>query len=476
VDEPRKTSPVVEQAFARTSGSPLITGNDVRLLKDAGQNYPAWLEAIGAAEHTVHFESYIIHDDATGQEFARALAARARAGVRVRVIYDWLGAVGKTGRRFWRDLRAAGVEVRAFNPPALSSPFAWLARDHRKMLAVDGRVAFVTGLCVGRYWVGDLARGLEPWRDTGVAVRGPAVAALEDAFAEMWALAGPPAPAAPSPTRDRAGPAGHMAVRVIASAPGAAALYRLDQLIAAAARRTLWLTDAYFVGTSAYVQALRSAARDGVDVRLLVPGASDIWALRGLSRAGYRPLLEAGVRVYEWNGSMLHAKTAVADRRWARVGSTNLNLQSWFGNWELDVAVEDEGFAQAMERMYLDDLARSTEITLSARSRVVRTAASPRRRARRPGSAGRAAAGAVSIGSAVGAAVTGRRVLGPAEARIMGGAGVALLALAVLGLVWPRVIAVPVALIALWVALGLLLHARSLHRERTEVAKREDER
>ncbi len=476
MDEPRKTFPVVEQAFARASGAPLITGNEVRLLKDAGQNYPAWLGAIRAAEHTIHFESYIIHDDATGQEFARALVARARSGVRVRVIYDWLGAVGKTGRRFWRDLRAAGVEVRGFNPPGLSSPFAWLARDHRKMLAVDGRVAFVTGLCVGRHWVGDPARGIEPWRDTGVVVRGPAVAALEEAFARMWALAaGSPAPGTSRLARDRAAPAGHMAMRVIASAPGTAAVYRLDQLIAAAARRTLWLTDAYFVGTATYVQALSSAARDGVDVRLLVPGASDIWLLRGLSRAGYRPLLEAGVRVYEWNGSMLHAKTAVADGRWARVGSTNLNLQSWFGNWELDVAVEDEGFAQAMERMYLDDLTRATEITLSARSRVVRTAPSPRRRARRRGSAGRAAAGAVSIGSAVSAAVTGRRALGPAEARIMGGAGVALVALALLGLVWPRLIAVPVAVIALWVALGLLLHARSLHRERGETAKREDQ-
>jgi cardiolipin synthase len=475
VDALRKAFPLVEQAFARASGAPLITGNDVQLLKDADQNYPAWLEAIEAAQHTIHFESYIIHDDATGREFADALATRARAGVRVRVIYDWLGAVGKTGRWFWRDLRAAGVDVRAFNPPALSSPFAWLSRDHRKMLAVDGRVAFVTGLCVGRDWVGDPSHGVEPWRDTGVAVRGPAVAALEDAFAQMWALTGPPAPAPARPARDRVAPAGHVAVRVIASAPGAAALYRLDQLIAAAARRTLWLTDAYFVGTTAYVQALRAAARDGVDVRLLVPGASDIWALRGLSRAGYRPLLEAGVRVYEWNGSMLHAKTAVADRRWARVGSTNLNLQSWFGNWELDVAVEDEGFARAMERMYLDDLQRATQITLSARSRVVRTAASPRRRARRPGSAGRAAAGALSIGSAVGAAVTGRRVLGPAEARIMGGTGVALLVVALLGLAWPRVLAVPVALIALWLALGLLLRARGLHRERTARAKRQDD-
>ncbi len=464
----------IEHAFARASGAPLVAGNDVSLLKDAAQNYPAWLEAIGAARRSIHFESYIIHDDETGRQFSQALAARARAGVRVRVIYDWLGAVGKTSRRFWRELRAAGVEVRCFNPPSFSSAVSWLSRDHRKMLAVDGQVAFVTGLCVGRYWVGDVARGIEPWRDTGIGLRGPAIADLERAFARMWALTGPPIPAAEVSARDSRSAAGDVAVRVIASMPGTAELYRLDQLIAAAARRTLWLTDAYFVGTSAYVQSLRAAARDGVDVRLLVPGATDIWILRGLSRAGYRPLLEAGVRVYEWNGTMLHAKTAVADGRWARVGSTNLNLQSWIGNWELDVAVEDEGFAAEMEDMYLDDLGRATEITLTARARVVKRAEAPRRPARQPGSAGRAAAGAVSIGSAVGAAMTGHRALGPAEARIMGAAGLVLLLLGLVALVWPWVVAVPLGVIALWLAVTLLVRARALHRESVKRRRRRD--
>jgi cardiolipin synthase len=463
-DESGPAFGLIEHAFARASGAPLVPGNDVSLLRDASQNYPAWLEAIAAARHTIHFESYIIHDDATGEQFAQALAARARAGVRVRLIYDWLGAVGKTSGRFWRELRAAGVEVRCFNPLRLSSAITWLSRDHRKMLAVDRQVGFVTGLCVGRYWVGDPARGIEPWRDTGIGVRGPAVADLERAFARMWALTGQPIPAAEVPTRDSLPAAGDVAVRVIASMPGTAELYRLDQFIAAAARRTLWLTDAYFVGTSAYVQSLRAAAHDGVDVRLLVPGATDIWILRGLSRAGYRPLLEAGVRVFEWNGTMLHAKTAVADGRWARVGSTNLNLQSWIGNWELDVAVEDEGFAARMEAMYLDDLGRATEITLTARARVVKSAEAPRRPAGQPGSAGRAAAGAVSIGSAVGAAMTGRRALGPAEARIMGMAGLVLLVLGLLALVWPWVIAAPLAVVALWLAVGLLVRARALHR------------
>jgi cardiolipin synthase len=466
---------LMEHAFGRIAGAPLVAGNDVRLLRDASQNYPAWLEAIRVARRTIHFESYIIHDDETGEEFARALVARAGAGVRVRVLYDWLGALGKTSRRFWRDLRAGGVEVRGFNPPRPSSPFAWISRDHRKMLAVDGQVAFVTGLCVGRAWVGDPARGVEPWRDTGIALRGPAVAELEWAFARMWALAGPPIPSADLPGEKPLPRAGDVGVRVIASLPGTAELYRLDQLIAAAGRRTLWLTDAYFVGTTAYVQSLRAAARDGVDVRLLVPGASDIWVLRGLSRAGYRPLLEAGVRVYEWNGPMLHAKTAVADGHWARVGSTNLNLQSWIGNWELDVAVEDKGFAGRMEDMYLEDLERATEILLTRRARVARIAQPPRRAGRRPGSAGRAAAGAVSIGSAVGAAMTGRRVLGPAEARIMGAGGVALLVLALLATLWPRVVAVPLAAVAVLAAASLLARAWTLHRERIKARKDGDD-
>jgi cardiolipin synthase len=460
------SSDLMDRARGRASGAPLIPGNEVRLLRDALENYPAWLEAIAAARRTIHFESYIVHDDEVGHRFAEALCARAADGVRVRVIYDWLGAVGKTSRRFWRHLRAGGVEVRCFNPPGLGSPFGWLARDHRKMLAVDRAIGFVTGLCVGRDWVGDAGRGIEPWRDTGIALRGPAVADLEAAFARMWALTGAPLPP-PAPEPGPGDAAGDVAVRVIAGVPGTAGVYRLDQLIAAAARRTLWLTDAYFIGTTAYVQALCAAAREGVDVRLLVPGSSDIWILRGLARAGYRPLLEAGVRVYEWNGPMLHAKTAVADGRWARVGSTNLNLQSWIGNWELDVAVEHEGFAAQMERVYVDDLGRATEIVLTAGARVVRSAPRPPTPgAGRPGSAGRAAAGAVSIGSAVGAAVTGRRLLGPAEARIMAAAGVLLFLVGALALLWPRALAIPLGVVAIGLAANLLARALGLRRAR----------
>ncbi len=459
-DERAELRALADQAFSRAAGAPLITGNGIALLRNGAENYPAWLEAIEAARERIHFESYIIHDDLEGRRFAEALMAKARAGVRVRLVYDWFGALGAASFRYWRPLRRAGVEVRCFNPPRLGSPFGWMSRDHRKTLTVDGGIAFVSGLCVGRAWVGDAARGIEPWRDTGVAVRGPAVAAVEQAFAAMWALTGPPLPAEDLPAAaEEMPPAGDTALRIVASAPHTAGIYRLDQLIATLARRSIWLTDAYFVGTAPYVEALKAAAEDGVDVRLLVPRAMDVPGMRSLSRAGFRGLLQAGVRIFEWAGPMLHAKTAVADGRWARVGSTNLNITSWMGNWELDVIAEDEDFAQRMERMYAEDLEHAVEIVLQEGKRVRPADEPPKpRRMRVAGlsSAGGAAAGVARIGNTVGAAMTNRRALGPAEARLMFLAGVFLLLLITIGLLWPWVVAAPVLALAVWVALSLL--------------------
>ena len=457
---------LADQTFERTTGAPLVPGNAVRLLKDGKENYPAWLEAIAAAKRTIHFESYAIHGDEVGLEFAEALAERARHGVRVRVLCDWFGSLDFSSRRVWPVLTAAGVEARSFNPPRFDSPFGCLSRDHRKVITIDGRLAFVSGLCVGRDWVGDPKRQVEPWRDTGIAVEGPAVADIDRAFADTWAIAGAPIPTGELLDGSSIAAAGDVLMRVVASTPTAGELYRLDQLIAAGARPSLWLTDAYFVSTTLYVQALRSAAKGGVDVRLLVPGAADVPFVRSLSRAGYRPLLEAGVRVFEWNGSMLHAKTAVADSRWARVGSTNLNLTSWIGNWELDVAVHGS-FAVAMEQMYLEDLSRATEVVLTGR-RDVRLAESPEPRRRphagaRRSSGRRAAAGVLGIGSAVGAAMTNRRVLGPAEARVMASAGVALLAVTAVIVKWPKVLVIPVGVLLGWVAIALLVRVVKLN-------------
>jgi cardiolipin synthase len=301
-------------------------------------------------------------------------------------------------------------------------------------------------------------------------IEGPAVVDIEQAFATMWATLGSPIPEEELPHERGAIPAaGDVALRVMASMPTIAGVYRLDQLIAAIARRSIWLTDPYFVGTTSYVEALKAAAKDGVDVRLLVPRASDIPMMRAVSRAGFRGLLEGGVRIFEWTGSMVHAKTAVADGRWARVGSTNLNLASWMGNWELDVIAEDEPFSQKMEKMYLQDLAHSIEIVLRDKNRVrpavERTGNGPPQKTA-SGSAGRAAAGVLRIGNAVGAAITSHRVLGPAEARIMFIVACLLLPLTVVAILWPRVVAVPIAVLGGWLAISLLVRAYRLRARR----------
>jgi cardiolipin synthase len=459
---------VAEQAFSRAAGAPLVAGNAVRLLRDARENYPAWLAAIAGAQRSILFEAYILADDDVGRNFVDALRRRARDGVRVRVLYDWFGAFGEGTGALLAPLAQDGAEVRCFNPPRLDSPLGWLHRDHRKSIVVDGEVGFVTGLCIAQRWAGDPSTGRGPWRDTGVEVRGPAVADLARAFAQVWAESGAPIPDAELPLPAEIPAAGDVTVRVVATAPSTTGIYRLDHLIAALARRTLWLTDAYFVATASYVQALRAAAMDGVDVRFLVPGESDVAWLKPLSRTGYRPLLEAGVRVFEWNGPMLHAKSAVADGRWARVGSSNLNVSSWMGNHELDVAIEDDGFAREMEDAYLEDLERSTELVLGARrARRVRE-----RRARRPraspgerrASTGLAAAGALRLGHTVGAALGGYRTLGPTEARLVWIAALAVLAMASLAIFFPRLAAWPAAAVGLWLGVALLFKAARLRR------------
>jgi cardiolipin synthase A/B len=456
-----------EHAFSRAAGAPLVAGNRVRLLRDATENFPAWLDAIERAERTILFEAYIFADDPVGRRFAAALAERARAGVRVRVLYDWLGALGEARGAFWRALAEAGVEVRCFNPFRVDRPLAWARRDHRKSIVVDHRVAFVTGLCVAARWEGDPEKGVAPWRDTGVEVRGPAVADVARAFAETWGEAGAPLPADELPSADAIPPQGDTALRVVATEPAEAGVYRLDHLVSAVAHRTLWITDAYFVGIPSYVQALRAAALDGVDVRFLVPGESDVMVVKRLSVAGYRPLLEAGVRVFEWKGPMLHAKTAVADGRWARVGSSNLNLSSWTANWELDVAVEDEAFARALEAAFEEDLGNATEVVLGPTGRRARPVAArvrPRAAGRAREGSALATAGALRIGTTVGAALGGFRVLGPAESSLLLAAGVVLLAFAAVALLFPRLVVVPFAALALWLGLALVTNALRLRR------------
>ncbi|HET8765354.1 MAG TPA: phospholipase D-like domain-containing protein [Rhodanobacter sp.] len=454
------TRHLAEQALSRSAGAPLLGGHAVELVIDAPAHYQAWLEAIGHARRSVLLENYIIRDDEVGRAFRAALVERARAGVIVAVLVDWMGCLGESGRKFWQPLRAAGGRVATFNPPRLGQTFGWLSRDHRKLVVVDGEIGFLSGVCISAKWLGHPARQVPPWRDTGVTLRGPAVADMQAAFLQTWAETRTPLPVLEVPAGT---PAGDVALRLIATQPASAGIYRLDQMIAALARKTLWLTDAYFVGTAPYVQALVAAARDGVDVRLLVPGTSDLPLVANLSRSGYRPLLQAGVRVFEWNGSMLHAKTAVADGQWARVGSSNLNLASWLNNREIDVAIEDAGFAASLAAQYETDLEGSTEIVLSPRrhrrDKVAGRTGRPRHPHHDGGSSGRAATSALRLANRMGAVLADQRVLGPADAGLLGRGALVLVALAVTASIWPAAIAWPFGLVCAWLALNLGIRA-----------------
>jgi cardiolipin synthase len=445
-------------AFLRTSGAPLVRGNSLRILRDGSENYPEWIKAIESARKSIHLEMYIIHNDNTGRRFRDLMAEKARQGIKVRVLYDWVGSGGPLAYRMWKPAREAGVEVRAASPPSLDSLLGWASRDHRKLLTIDRSLAFISGLCMGDAWTGDPARGVAPWRDTGVEILGPAVADAEASFAEAWKKAGGSISAAEIPRREDLSRAGNAALRIVAASPETAGLYRLDLMVAASVCKTLWLSDAYFIGTSAYLQALRSAALDGVDVRVLVPHGSDIQWIANISRTLYRSLLEAGVRVFEWNGPMMHAKTAVADGKWARIGSTNLNIVSWIGNWELDVVIEDEKLGRQMSQMFLEDLSNSTEIVVTRRNKVRLTQPLPAA-GKAPialGSGKHVLTGVLRVGSALNTVVTGHRMLSRTESTSLLTISLVVLGLSAVALFLPKVIAYPVGAILVWMGIVVL--------------------
>lgn len=463
---------LADQTLSRTAGAPLLGGNQVRVLRDAAENYPAWTAAMEQATRSIHMEMYIVHDDGVGRRFVALLAARARAGVTVRILYDWFGCGLGGMLGLFRPAIEAGAEVHAFNPPSIKTALGWVRRNHRKLIVVDSEIAFVSGLCLGDMWEGRPERHLEPWRDTGVSITGPAVGAAEASFARSWLLTtgqtldrAPAPPPVPSATP----PPGDVNLRLIPTEPFTGNVLRLDLLIASVARRSLWITDAYFIGTGPYLESLIRAARDGVDVRLLLPQGSDVGWVVPVSRSLYRPLLEAGVRIFEWNGTMVHAKSAVADGRWCRIGSTNLNLNSWLGNWELDVAIEDESVATTLGSHFTDDLTHATEIVL----KDVRAGRSPRPmpmgrptpRAHQH-SARRVLRSVTGVGRSVGAAVTGNRALEDFEATPLTIAAAVLLTFAFAGFFFPRLLAFPVAALAAWVGVTFLVEAWAAWRHR----------
>jgi len=460
----------------RAAGAPTICGNELRLEFEGPNTFAAWLEAIEAAQKFVYFENYLLRDDDTGREFRDALVRKASQGVPVYLIHDWLGCWA-TPRSYWRPLVKAGVHLRAFNKPALKlgDPFGALQRDHRKLVVVDGEIAHVGGMCVGVEWAG--TRTKAPWRDTGVEIRGPAARAAALAFERIWSAFNEPLglvgalPATPEE--------GGTPVWLIEGEPGRARVYRTLHLAASRATESIWITDAYFVSPRPLSEALAAAAQQGVDVRILVP-AHNNWPIVGtISRGGYRFLLESGVRIFEWQGPMIHAKTSVVDGVWCRVGSSNLNTASLMGNWELDVGILDESFGRQLQGLFVADLASSTEIVLPGRPLPGRRrstshgiATEPlgdppgppggierRRRPRGPAHGRLSFASVVRAREVLGGALAGDRPLGREDRTVLGTTSIAILVLAGLAALMPSVIGWFVAIVAGW--FGLTTGARA---------------
>ena len=357
---------MIEQLIQRASGARSRSGNQIELLLDSTENFPEWEAALRGAEESICIEMYIFATDEFGRTVRQILLDKLAEGVTVALVYDWVGSVGAYFSRFFQPLIDAGAEVRAYNPPGWFGGLGLLSRNHRKSIIVDEKVAFVSGLCISSAWHGKPAKGIEPWRDTGLKLTGPIVQDVLAAFEDTLVSQGGTLPAGlKNYENGEAYPTGGATGRVLATTPANINTMRLDLNIIGLAQQNLWITDAYFMPTRMYIQALINAARAGVDVRVLVPRTSDIKWIGTVSRTQYRQLLEAGVRVFEWNGTMIHAKSALIDGQWARVGSTNLNLSSWYANRELDISIEDPDTVYLLERAFLKDLENATEVILT---------------------------------------------------------------------------------------------------------------
>jgi cardiolipin synthase A/B len=392
----------IETAITRR---PLVAGNQVTLLVDGPATHAAQLAAIARARHHIHLVTYLLADDAVGRKYRDALIERARAGVRVRFMYDGFGGAA-VGPGFRAALERAGVEVHEYgsiNPFAQPEVWRISQRNHRKLLIVDGRVAFTGGINIDDSYSSSASSGSAEhgWRDTQIRIEGPAAAEFQRLFFADWERE-------VGPIRDDARywpvlrARGVEWVRAVAK-EGADVSDQLRSRIArfwqahfdrkryaiyasylaaiSESQSRVWITQAYFAPNEEFREALANAARRGCDVRLLVPANSDIGLVYHASRHEYASLLEAGVRIFEYEGTVLHAKTAVVDGVWSTVGSSNLDYQSFVHNDEANATIIGHAFAREMERMFESDLANAREVTLDAwrerpiRERVLQTLA-----------------------------------------------------------------------------------------------------
>lgn len=364
--------------FREQADTPLVAGNHVSLLIDGPQTLAAIRRAIEAAQHHIHVETYIFADDEVGRAFSDLLIARRRDGIEVRVLYDAIGSVATPGE-FFDGMREAGIEVREFRPlDPVRTPLTWKInnRDHRKIVVIDGRIAFTGGINISSTYASasstrpgpDTGRD-EAWRDTHVGIAGPVAAQFQALFFATWTRSAGKTQISGPEYFPAVEPAGAELVAAVATDGDDKSETRIYATYLTAIRHAtqrIWLTNAYFAPNKELRQALIDAVRRGVDVRLIVPGFTDSGLILYASRSSFDELLEGGVRIYEQRYALLHAKTAVIDTALSMVGSANLDMRSFLHNNEVNAVVVGSEFARRVEQVFERDLKDSRELDLDA--------------------------------------------------------------------------------------------------------------
>jgi cardiolipin synthase A/B len=363
----------LEQSITAT---PLVLGNKVTLLENGADTYRAMFAAIEGATHNIDLETYIFDSDRIGDAFANALIAKQQQGVQVNVIYDGFGTL--MHHDFFERMRANGIRTVEFDPiNPFGAGFHWspLHRDHRKLMVVDGEIAITGGINISAVYSsssrfkheGKTGEDvLKTWRDTDVEVEGPAVAEFQRLFVANWLRQGgqPLNDAEYFPSLENEG---HMIVRVLGSSRRQPSRIYLTLMSAIHnARTNIYMTDAYFAPDEQMLEALEAAARSGVDVRLLLPGMSNEPLIGAAARSTFAGLLDAGVKIYLWQGEMLHAKTATIDGVWSTVGSSNLDWWSIARNDEINTVVLSVRFGREMNASFMRDLKHSQQVNATA--------------------------------------------------------------------------------------------------------------
>ncbi|WP_185868040.1 phosphatidylserine/phosphatidylglycerophosphate/cardiolipin synthase family protein [Variovorax sp. DXTD-1] len=353
-----------QRALGVLLGPPILEGNRIEALYNGDRIFPPMLEAIRSAKQTITFETYIYWSGDIGKAFADALADRAKDGVRVHLLLDWVGS-GKIDEKFLQEMEAAGVQIRKFHKPAWYDIARMNNRTHRKLLVIDGHTGFTGGVGIAPKWTGD-AQDAEHWRDSHFKVEGPVVAQMQAVFMDNWVKASGDVlhgeayfPALAT--------AGNGRAQVFSSSPsgGSEGVHLMYLLSITAAAKTIDLSSAYFVPDDLTIGALVAAMKRGVRVRIIVPGPIiDSQTVRGASRASWGPLLEAGAEIYEYQPTMFHVKVFTADGLLTSVGSTNFDNRSFRLNDEANLNIYDAEFTAAQARQFEADLKQSKRVTL----------------------------------------------------------------------------------------------------------------